>query len=70
VAEKILAIQSQAAALGIGAGVMATSLDDGVRRRDQGFSMIGLGSDAGLLIRSINQAFERLRGHTVTHLWF
>jgi 2-keto-3-deoxy-L-rhamnonate aldolase RhmA len=70
VAEKILAIQRQAAAMGIGAGVMATTLDDGVRRRDQGFSMIGLGSDAGLLIRSINQAFERLRGHTVTHLWF
>jgi 2-keto-3-deoxy-L-rhamnonate aldolase RhmA len=70
VADKILEVKDKAARLGIGAGVMATSLDDGLLRRDQGFRLIGLGSDAGLLIRAINQAFEKLRGHTVTHLWF
>jgi 2-keto-3-deoxy-L-rhamnonate aldolase RhmA len=70
VAEKILEVKAKAAALGIGAGVMATSVDDAVLRRDQGFGMIGVGSDTGLLIRAINQAIEKLRGHTVTRLWF
>ena len=70
VAGKILEVKAKAAQRGISAGVMATGLEDGVLRRDQGFGLIGLGSDAGLLIRSINQALEKLRGHTVTHLWF
>jgi 2-keto-3-deoxy-L-rhamnonate aldolase RhmA len=70
VAEKILAIRAQAAARGIAAGLMATSPEDAAMRRDQNFNLIGLGSDAGLLIRSINQAMEKLRGHTTTHLWF
>ncbi len=70
VADQILNIRAQAAQLGLGAGVLATSVEDGVQRRDQGFGLIGLGSDTGLLIRSINQALEKLRGHTATHLWF
>lgn len=70
VAETILNIRAKAAQLGIGAGVMATSIADGVSRRDQGFRLIALGADTALLIRSINQALEQLRGHTVTHLWF
>jgi 2-keto-3-deoxy-L-rhamnonate aldolase RhmA len=70
VADKILEVKAKAAALGIGSGVMATSLEDGVLRRDQGFGLIGLGSDTGMLIRSINQALEKLRGQTVTRLWF
>lgn len=70
VAQKILDIRNKADAMGIGSGIMTTSVEDGLMRRDQGFAMVGLGSDSGLLIRSINQAFEKLRGHTVTHLWF
>ncbi len=70
IAETILDIRGKAAQLGIGAGVMATSVEDGVRRRDQGFSLIAIGPDTGLLIRAINQALEQMRGHTVKHLWF
>ena len=70
VAQQILNVREKAAERGIGAGVMATDLADSVRRRDQGFAMIGLGSDAGLLIRSMNAALLELRGHTVKHLWF
>jgi len=70
VAEKILSVRQKAAARGIGAGVMSTSLEDGLHRRDQGFQMIALGSDAGLLIRSVNAALLALRGQTEKHLWF
>jgi 2-keto-3-deoxy-L-rhamnonate aldolase RhmA len=37
-------------------GVLATSHDDLLKRREQGFRLIGLGSDAGLLIRSLRGA--------------
>ncbi len=70
VAEQILNVLARAAARGIGAGVMATSLEDSLQRRDQGFRLIGLGSDAGLLIRSLNAALLALRGRTEKHLWF
>ena len=32
---------------GMACGIMATGLDDSLRRRDQGFQMIGLGADTG-----------------------
>jgi 2-keto-3-deoxy-L-rhamnonate aldolase RhmA len=70
VAEQILSVREKAAARGIGAGVMCTSIEDGLRRRDQGFHMIGLGSEAGLLIRSVNAAMLALRGKTEKHLTF
>jgi|SRR5579859_5398047 len=70
VAEQILSVRAQAAARGIGAGIMCTSVEDGLRRRDQGFRMIGLGSDAALLIRSVNEALLALRGQTEKHLTF
>ena len=70
VAEQILDVRARAAARGIGAGVMATSVDDAVRRRDQGFRLVGLGSDAALLIRSVNAALLALRGRTEKRLWF
>lgn len=70
VAEQILSVRRKAAARGIGAGIMATSLEDSVQRRDQGFSLVGLGSDTGLLIRSANAALLALRGRADKHLWF
>ena len=70
VAEQILGVLAKAAARGVGAGVMGASLEDSVQRRDQGFRLIGLGSDAGLLIRSVNAAMLALRGRTEKHLWF
>ncbi len=70
IAEKILDIRAKAAQRGIGAGLMATSIEDGAMRRDQGFNLIGLGADTTMLVRSINQALEKLRGHTTTRLLF
>jgi 2-keto-3-deoxy-L-rhamnonate aldolase RhmA len=66
----ILEIRGKAAAKGIGAGVMSRSIEDSVRRRDQGFGMVGLGSDAGLLIRALTEALERVRGPVAPQLWF
>jgi 2-keto-3-deoxy-L-rhamnonate aldolase RhmA len=37
-------------------GLLATGRDDLLKRREQGFRLIGLGSDAGLLIRSLRGA--------------
>jgi 2-keto-3-deoxy-L-rhamnonate aldolase RhmA len=52
VAEQLLQIKDRARARGLGCGVMATDVNNAVMRRDQGFRMIGLGADTGLLIRA------------------
>ena len=70
VGDLILTMRDKAENRGIVSGIMARSLEDGIRRRDQGFGMIGLGSDTTLLIRSVNEALEKLRGRTARHLWF
>jgi 2-keto-3-deoxy-L-rhamnonate aldolase RhmA len=59
-AETILAIKDKATRLGIASGILARRVEDSVQRRDQGFAMIGLGSDSSLLIRSIRENLERL----------
>jgi 2-keto-3-deoxy-L-rhamnonate aldolase RhmA len=59
VATRIIDILDRACRKGIASGVMSTSVEDGIRRRDQGFKMVGLGSDAGLLIRSISEAMDK-----------
>jgi 2-dehydro-3-deoxyglucarate aldolase len=69
VAEQILDVRGRAARRGIASGVMATSTEDALRRRDQGFGMIGLGSDTGLLIRHMQQMLQTLREHEVVHRW-
>jgi 2-keto-3-deoxy-L-rhamnonate aldolase RhmA len=60
VADRVLEILNKANKKGIASGVMSTSVQDGILRRDQGFKMVGLGSDSTLLIRSITEAMERL----------
>ncbi len=55
VAERILDVRARAEAKGIAAGVMSRSVEDSVRRRDQGFRMVGLGADMALLIRAIRE---------------
>jgi 2-keto-3-deoxy-L-rhamnonate aldolase RhmA len=59
IAETILDIRARAAARGIGSGIVSRSPDDTAARRDQGFAMVGLGSDTGLLIRAIKEAQAR-----------
>jgi 2-keto-3-deoxy-L-rhamnonate aldolase RhmA len=62
VAERILQIKNAAAARGIAAGLMARSVEDTVRRREEGFRLIGLGADTGLLIRALRDAIDTARG--------
>ena len=57
----VLDVKDRAWASGIACGIMSLDAADAVRRRDQGFQLIGLGSDAGLLIRSIKAALEALQ---------
>lgn len=53
VAENILRMRKLAADQGIAAGVVATGPDDLKQRRAQGFQMIALGTDTGMMIRSL-----------------
>jgi len=60
IAEMVLSIQQRAAALDIPCGIMATSLDNARQRRDQGFRLIGVASDTGLIIRGAQEALRAL----------
>ena len=70
VAQLNLDLCAKAAAKGIATGVVGTSIEDAKKRQEQGFRMIALGSDAGLLIRSLQQALSALGRDTKPHLWF
>jgi 2-dehydro-3-deoxyglucarate aldolase/4-hydroxy-2-oxoheptanedioate aldolase len=61
VAERLLGLKDAARARGVPCGVMATDLENALLRQRQGFQMIGIGSDTGLLIRSAREALGRLR---------
>ncbi len=60
VAEMVLSIQKRAAARRLPCGIMATSLENARQRRDEGFRMIGVASDTGLIIRGAQQALKAL----------
>ncbi|HUR46463.1 MAG TPA: aldolase/citrate lyase family protein, partial [Candidatus Saccharimonadales bacterium] len=60
VASALLAIKDTIRASGKHCGVIATSIEDLVQRRQQGFRMLGLGADAGLLLRSLHGALARV----------
>ncbi len=60
VAERILTLKDRIRARGVPCGVMATGIDDALMRKRQGFQMIGIGSDSGLLIRSSLEAVKAL----------
>lgn len=62
IAQTILDIREKAEARGIASGVMARSVEEAARRGEQGFRLVGLGSDTGLLIRALNESLGRLRG--------
>jgi 2-keto-3-deoxy-L-rhamnonate aldolase RhmA len=55
VAEAILACRDTIRAHGKTCGVMATGVDDLRNRREQGFRMLGLGMDCGLIVRGLQQ---------------
>ena len=58
VAEQILQLKDSIRAAGKHCGLMTTSVDNLVERREQGFHMMGVGADNGLLLRSIHQALQ------------
>jgi 2-keto-3-deoxy-L-rhamnonate aldolase RhmA/quercetin dioxygenase-like cupin family protein len=58
VAAQILQLKDSIRAAGKHCGVMTTSIDNLVERREQGFHMLGVGADNGLLLRSIHQALQ------------
>jgi 2-dehydro-3-deoxyglucarate aldolase/4-hydroxy-2-oxoheptanedioate aldolase len=60
VAEQLLLIKDKARAAGLACGVMATDVKNAVMRREQGFRMIALGADTGLLIRATVEAMTAL----------
>jgi len=53
VAAELLAIKDAIRACGKHCGILATSPENAVERREQGFRAIGLGSDAGLFLRGL-----------------
>ena len=70
VAERILEVRDKAAQRSIASGIVGVSVQDGIGRREQGFEMIGLGSDVGMMIRSVRETQEKLGLHARPHLWF
>jgi len=58
VAERILEIRRKAAEQSVPCGIMSTSIADAQLRMSQGFQMLGLGSDTGLLIRASQEAMR------------
>jgi 2-keto-3-deoxy-L-rhamnonate aldolase RhmA len=56
VAEQLLALKDLARQAGKHCGIVATSTSDLEERRRQGFRMLGLGLDAGLLLRSLHES--------------
>jgi 2-keto-3-deoxy-L-rhamnonate aldolase RhmA len=60
IAERLLAIKDTIRARGVSCGIMATDAANATLRREQGFQMIGVGSDTGLLIRSSREVLAAL----------
>jgi 2-keto-3-deoxy-L-rhamnonate aldolase RhmA len=70
VAEINLDILERAKSRGIAAGIVARDTDEAIERRDQGFAMVSLGSDIGLMIRQIKSMASALGKETTGHRWF
>jgi len=54
VAAELLALKDKLRAAGKHCGIIGTSAENLVERRRQGFRMLGIGADAGLLLRSLH----------------
>ncbi len=69
-AQQILDMKDKAKARGIAAGIMAQDIENSQLRRDQGFGMIGLGTDATLLVRALRENLRALGRDGEPQLWF
>jgi 2-keto-3-deoxy-L-rhamnonate aldolase RhmA len=63
VAQALLRFRDRAHERGIPCGIMSTSVQNSLERRQQGFQLVGLGSDTALLIRA---SLEAMRAHGKT----
>lgn len=70
VGEEILELVGRAKAKGVASAVVARDIDDVLARRDQGFEMVALGSDAGMIVRHISDIAKALGHESVDHRWF
>jgi 2-keto-3-deoxy-L-rhamnonate aldolase RhmA len=60
VAETILGFKETVRARGLACGILTTGIEDSLKRKEQGFRMIALGADTGLLIRSLRASLDAL----------
>jgi 2-keto-3-deoxy-L-rhamnonate aldolase RhmA len=60
VAEQLLAIKDAIRRHGKHCGVITTSLDNLTLRQKQGFRMLGLGMDAGMILRGLHAALAHV----------
>ena len=58
IAERIVAMKNRLRHAGKQCGILATSDDNLLERREQGFRFLGLGTDAGLLLRSLTSTLQ------------
>lgn len=61
VAAQLLDIKNRIRACGLPCGILCRDTNELVQRRDQGFQLLGLNSDTGLLIRGLQKNLEALR---------
>jgi 2-keto-3-deoxy-L-rhamnonate aldolase RhmA/quercetin dioxygenase-like cupin family protein len=61
VAEQILQLKEIVRAAGKHCGVMTTSIENLLVRREQGFRMLSVGADTGMLLRSLHQALQAVQ---------
>ena len=61
VAAQLLDIKDRIRARGLPCGILCRDTTDIIRRRDQGFTMLGLSTDTGLLIRGLQGALETMK---------
>ena len=60
VAEQILKLKDTIKAAGKHCGVVSTNNQNMTDRLDQGFRMLALGTDSGLLLRSLHQSLQKV----------
>jgi 2-keto-3-deoxy-L-rhamnonate aldolase RhmA len=63
-------VRERARRRGIACGILSRNIDDIKARRDQGFGMVGLGSDIGMVIRHLNDVRGELGLQQHEHDWF
>ena len=71
VAEDILRMTDKALAKKIVAGVVGRGGDDDISlRREQGFRMIGIGSDVGLMMNEVRGYLRKFKSSSLESRWF